>query len=245
MESFFKTAATDVGNLEKEFLGPDYKYYTGINTPGDLKMSSDGTMSQMATNVAFIIDYVELLVSGKGKASKTGKPLGNKFFLPTGGKCTPSGGKQVQRSLYINNVPDGNIPFISSGLGAKFTEFEGLLPGILEDVGNLNPMPLFGSFMQGAAPPCTKITMPTIDVKNKPGTGTGYVVDSEIKAMDDSWFTSSHPKPTIEGFVNANNCMNNIVSKERRRLKPGLVPNLLRTSIGILMIYFIFKLSHR
>jgi hypothetical protein len=252
MESFFKKAADDVDKLEQEFLGPDYQYYKGIKTPNDLKMSSDGNMETMSMNVAGIMDYVEILVSGRGAASKTGQPLGNKFFLPTGGKCTIKTNKgekkKVQRSLYINNVPDGDIPFISAGMGQNFTEFEGLLPGILEDVGNLNPLPLFSSFMQGSAPPCTKITMPTIDESNNPGTGSGYVLNSEIQSMNSAWFTSANPKPsesTLEGFINANNCMNNIVSNKRRKLKPSLISNLLRTSVGFMMIYFIYKISHK
>ena len=54
-----------------------------------------------------------MLVTGKGRASKTGKPLGNKFFLKTGGQCNPidKKGNTVDRYLYINNVPDGSIPF--------------------------------------------------------------------------------------------------------------------------------------
>ena len=244
MESFFKTVATDADKLEQEFLGPDYKYYTGINTPGDLKMSSEGSMSAMSNNVAGIMDYVEVLVSGRGPASKTGQPLGNKYFLTTGGQCTTSDKNKVQRSLYVNNVPDGEIPFISTGLGMNFTSFEGLIPGILEDVGKLNPLPLFSAFMQGSAPPCTKITMPTINVKNEPGTGSGYVVNSEIRSMNNAWFTKAHPKPTVEGFLGANNCL---INKKKRNtiLKNKLVPNLFRTSAGLLLVYLIFKLMYK
>jgi len=246
MESFFKTVANDADKLEQEFLGPDYKYYTGINTPGDLKMSSDGNMSQMSKNVAGIMDYVEVLVSGRGAASKTGKPLGNKYFLKTGGQCKTSDGNTVQRSLYVNNVPDGDIPFISAGLGMNFTEFEGLLPGIIEDIGKLNPLPLFSAFMQGSAPPCTKITMPTINVDNKPGSDSGYVVNSEIKSMNPAWFTKSHPKPTFEGFVNANKCLNKKTKmKNKMILKNKFIPNVLRTSVGLLMAYLIFKLMYK
>merc|ERR1712195_354598 len=151
-------------------------------------------MTAMSNNVVGIMDYVEILVTGRGGASKTGQPLGNKYFLTTGGQCTTSDKNKVQRSLYINNVPDGHIPFISSGLGKNFTTFEGLLPGIIEDLGKLNPLPLFSAFMQKAAPACTKITMPTINVKNEPGTGSGYVINSEIRAMNPAWFSGSHPK---------------------------------------------------
>jgi len=68
------------------------------------------------------------------------------------------------RNVYVNNVPTGKIKFISDGLGVDMSMFKGMLPGILEDVEDLNPLPLFGAFMQGSSPPCTRITMETIDV---------------------------------------------------------------------------------
>ena len=46
-------------------------------------MSDRGTMSQMATNIGGLIQYVELLVSGKSQASATGGPLGTSFSVQT------------------------------------------------------------------------------------------------------------------------------------------------------------------
>ena len=240
MASFFEKAAHDVDSLEQEFLGPDYKYYANIRNPDELGMSSEGSMSTMADNVAGLINYVEVLVSGSGAASKTNRPLGDKFFLKTGGQCTTSDGKTVTRSLYVNNVPDGDIPFISSMSGFNFTAFEGLLPGILEDVGHLNPLPLFSAFMQGGKPPCTQITMPTINTNNEHGTASGYVVNSEIKSMNNAWFTSE-PKPSVEGFINANNIINGKHALKSSRIKKGHIPNIYRTSFAILLIYLLYK----
>ena len=45
-------------------------------------------------NIAGIINYTDILVTGKGRASKTGRPLGNKF-LKTGGKCQPKDKKEM------------------------------------------------------------------------------------------------------------------------------------------------------
>ena len=243
MESFFKKAATDVDNLQQEYLGPNYKYYTGIKSPGDMSMNDTGTMTQLGTNVGGIMNYVKLLVEGGGNASKTGKPLGNKFFLPTGGKCTTKGGKQVVRNVYVNNVPTGEIKFISEGLGVDMSMFKGMLPGILEDVEDLNPLPLFGAFMQGSSPPCTRITMETIDVNNKSSKGSAFIANSEIRAMPSVWFSGS--KPTLEGFLNANKVINGVKSEKKIKLKKGLIPNLFRTSVGLLMLYLIFKLTYK
>ena len=56
--------------------------------------------------------------------------------------------------MYIDNVPDGSIPFISEGMDIRFSEFEGLIPGVLSDVDQINPMGIFKSFMQDAEPVC-------------------------------------------------------------------------------------------
>ena len=96
----------------------------------------------MATDIKGIINYVELLVAGGGPASTTGEPLGPKFYIKTAGKCKDEAtGSIVPRYIYVNNVPSGNIPLISSGLGVNFSEFRGLIPGILEDIGALRSIP--------------------------------------------------------------------------------------------------------
>ena len=81
MSNFFEKVATDVDNVEENMLGPDYEYYKHIRSPGELGASSDGSMGAMAKDVGTIVNYVELLVAGGGAASKTGKPLGAKFFF--------------------------------------------------------------------------------------------------------------------------------------------------------------------
>ena len=90
-------------------------------------MSDDGNFGALANDIGGLINYVEVLVSGKG-GSTTGGPLGDKFFLKTGGKCTDVASKKlVDRYIYIDNIPDGSIPIVSSGMGIKFNEFRGLI----------------------------------------------------------------------------------------------------------------------
>ena len=120
MTSFFKNIAKGAVDLEENMLGPDYKYYKYIRTPGQLGASGAGSMDAMAKDIAGIINYVELLVAGGGRASTTGEPLGPKFYVKTAGKCKDVATKKiVPRYIYIDNVPDGNIPLISSGLGVN------------------------------------------------------------------------------------------------------------------------------
>ena len=195
MSNFFSDVMTDMKGMEQNLLGPDYLYWKRILKPSDMGMSADGNFGALTNDVNGLINYVEVLVSGNG-GSTTGGPLGDKFFLKTGGQCTDvASGKKVDRYIYIDNVPNGNIPFISSGLGGTdFTEFEGLIPGLLGDLGKLNPLNLFKSFMMGDNPDCMSVTLQTIvpvadanlndTGKDNVGTETQYVAVADVKNMD-------------------------------------------------------------
>jgi hypothetical protein len=148
----------------------------------------------MSRNINGLIQYVELLVSGNSQASATGGPLGNKFFLQTGAKCAaidkctdpnqPSTCQQTDRYIYVNNVPEGNIPFISNGLGVNFSEFKGLIPGAMGNLNVLNPFAILRAFASGSTPPCQEITMQTIDVNNNSSSETHYVTLADIQNTD-------------------------------------------------------------
>ncbi|MEI6898382.1 MAG: hypothetical protein WCL00_00775, partial [Bacteroidota bacterium] len=80
-----------LGKAKEKYMGPDYPYYKYIKTTSDIGMSDKGTLSQLGKNIDGLINYVELLVSGGGKASATGQPLGNKFFLKGNNYYYPGG----------------------------------------------------------------------------------------------------------------------------------------------------------
>jgi hypothetical protein len=195
MSNFFSDVMTDMKGMEQSLLGPDYLYWKRILKPSDIGMSSDGNFGALTNNVSGLIDYVEVLVSGNA-GSTTGGALGDKFFLKTGGQCTDvASGQKVDRYIYIDNVPNGNIPFISSGLGGTdFTEFEGIIPGLLGDLGKLNPLNLFKSFMMGDNPDCMSVTLETIvpvadaDLndtgKDNIGNQTQFVAVADVRNMD-------------------------------------------------------------
>lgn len=195
MSGFFSDVMTDMKGMEQNLLGPDYLYWKRILKPSDIGMSSDGNFGALTNNVTGLIDYVEVLVTGNA-GSTTGGALGDKFFLKTGGQCTDvASGNKVDRYIYIDNVPNGNIPFISSGLGGvDFTEFEGLIPGLLGDLGKLNPLNLFKSFMMGDNPDCMSVTLETIvpvedanfndTGKDNVGNQTQFVAVADVKNMD-------------------------------------------------------------
>ena len=216
---FFSDIMTDMKGMEQNLLGPDYLYWKRILKPSDMGMSADGNFDTLANNIGGLINYVEVLVSGKG-GSTTGGPLGDKFFLKTGGQCTDVASKKlVDRYIYINNIPNGNIPFISSGLGGTdFTEFEGLIPGTLGDLAKLNPLGIFKSFMMGEYPPCMSVTLNTVTPvtdanlndtgQDNDGTDTKYVAVADVINMDPCSFPNkTNPAdPTqkcSETFVNS------------------------------------------
>ena len=208
---------------DRSFLGPSYDYWKGVKQPKEMNMSPEGSLRSLANNVDGLLSYVEVLITGGGKASVTGKPLGNKFFLKTMGKCSEvnidkwnkerqedeawensyqevidkegeksitedqatklknalteqkkkrdeqrEGEKKiVDRWIYVNNIPDGSIPFIASGAdGNTFNDLRGLIPGAMGNLGALNPVPLFTAFTAGTYPDCAKITLQTVDNNN-------------------------------------------------------------------------------
>lgn len=184
MSNIFDDVLKNVNNVERKYLGPTYPYYKNIKTPSEIGMSDRGTLDALAKDINGLIQYVEVLVSGRG-ASRTGAPLGNKFFLETGAKCIDKKtGNEVNRHIYINNVPSGNIPIISSGLGVNFREFKGLIPGTLGNLNVLNPAALLRAFLSGSKPECQQLTMETIDENNIKSSATHYVATVDINNMD-------------------------------------------------------------
>ena len=192
--NIFQEVLNNAQGVQEQLLGPTYPYYKNVKTPSQIGMSDKGTIQQMSQNIVGLTNYVELLVSGKSKASATGGPLGNKFFLQTGGKCLDNSvdgsNNQVDRYIYVNNVPEGNIPFISSGLGVNFSEFRGLIPGAMSNLNVLNPFGLLQSFLAGSTPPCQEITMQTFDVNNNKSSETHFVTVADIQNMDPCSFSN-------------------------------------------------------
>ena len=192
MSNFFDNVINDAKGLEEKLLGPDYPYYKFISTPGEMNMSSEGSLSATSNNVAGLINYVQMMVEGTGPGNHSGnpnQPLGNKFFLQTGAQCMDNKSKQlVDRYMYINNIPDGSIPLLTKGAGIAFKDFRGLIPGIMGNLEDMNPLSIFKGFMEGNNPPCTSICMdtvgqPSIDGSTNPnqaGHMCKYVSDADI-----------------------------------------------------------------
>jgi hypothetical protein len=250
-----------------KFLGESYDYWKSIKQPSAMGMSPGFSLNALATNVDGLLSYVEVLISGTGNASVTGRPLGNKFFLETSGKCsetTPekwkkereedekwdkeyeevgvqeraqkitsdqatklknalneekkkrdekrSGEKKkVSRWIYVNNIPDGSIPFISNSAdGQTMDDLRGLIPGALGNLGALNPVQLFNGFTAGTYPDCAEVTLQTVNNNNVKENQRRHIALVEMVEMNPCHFPNGHnpasgkkcpPDKRIEGLT--------------------------------------------
>jgi hypothetical protein len=243
MSNIFQDSVSNLRELDNRLIGPDYDYAKHIRNPEQLGMSSKGDISTLTKDVTGLINYVRVLVTGEGKASTTGNPLGNKFFLRTGAKCKDKGsGREVQRYIYINNVPDGSMPFITSGMGVKFTSFKGLVPGTMTNVSRISPNEILQSFSSAVMPECQAVTLETIDVNNKKGSDTQFITTVDIENMPPCWFPNKKNPVTgekcREGFSSINDEELNMSSK----MPDDIIIKMYLSTLGIFGVYLIVKL---
>lgn len=248
MTDFF----SDLENIEVDILGPEYPYYSNIKTPNDLGIVADGGWDNLATDIGGLISYIEVLVDGKSKASKTSMPLGNKFFIKTPSTCLDPSKNLVNRYIYVNNVPQGHIPFISQGIDADITDLKGLIPGLMENLNVLNPVSIFKSFTLGSSPPCREILMQVIDSSNNITYKAHNVLDEDIKEMDPCLFIFNnihYPNP-ITGDICKEAFQNINPSKFSSRSNLSKMPNdnlvkMYYISLAIIALYLLFKLCKK
>lgn len=206
MTDIFSAVLNDASSIEQEYLGPDYEYHKKIKTPSQLGMGTRGSFQQIGKDISGLVDYVEVLVTGRSRAQTKSTPLGNRFFLKTGAQCKDASGKLQDRYVYVNNIPDGNIPLLSSALDTNFTEFEGLVPGAIEKMNDLNPMHFMRAFMAGSEPKCTNVTLSTVDVNDNASFESHHVADFDINDINPCVFkdkvNSLTKRKCREGFTN-------------------------------------------
>ena len=182
--------------------GPvNYDYGKYIKPPAEIGMSSGSSMNNIGDNIAGILSYIRMLVNGGGSASRVNGPMGPKFFIQTPGvNCKDIDDDKLKpRSLYLNYVPTGTLPasFVMPGLPGVATDYRGLLPGILTNIGSLNPVQMMNKIMTETRNSCKEVTMETIDANNISRPGKGFVSLSDIRQMDAKWFSAAYPRPNI------------------------------------------------
>jgi hypothetical protein len=253
MSNIFQEVLTDVQGVEERLLGPTYPYYKNIKTPSEIGMSDKGTLDQMGKDIDGLIQYVELLVTGDSKASTTGGPLGNKFFLKTGAKCAAvdkcsdpndaSTCEQTDRYIYVDNVPSGNIPFVSAGLGVNFSEFKGLIPGSMGNLNVLNPFAIMRAFLSGSTPPCQEITMQTIDINNNKSSESNYVTLADIQNMDPCIF--SNGKNPVTGANCRETFKTGIADTASPVMSDDPIDQVYFASLATLGVYILYRIMEK
>lgn len=188
-----------------EEVDNNYNYTKFIKTPKEMGIKVGDSLSNVENGVAGIFSYVKLLVEGRSKASKTGKPLGNKYFLKTTENCVNQNtGKKEKRSLYFDNVPTGNLGILKD-TGNEFSEFRGLVPGAIENVMALGKINFFSVFTETGLPKCLPVKLKTIDINNREGDDTQFVTVSDIKEISPCNFIKEsndlNPKNPVTGAV--------------------------------------------
>jgi hypothetical protein len=232
-------------------IGDAYPYWNYIKTPDELSITSNGNFPAFMKDIEGLFDYGELLLLSHSNASTIGNTMGNKQFLNTGGQCCPttmqnpwektpcSKDDLVDRYIFINNIPTGNLPFITSQNSSGSSQ-TGLLPGILEDVFKI-PMEiegLFGALTAPANPPCVEVELQVIDTNNNSSVETQYVASSDIIAMNPSDFLNGKI-PISESFMN----LNNQITTPNNFINDPII-SLYFILLIILAIYIFYKLFY-
>tara|TARA_B110000008_G_scaffold276829_1_gene316851 strand:- start:729 stop:1481 length:753 start_codon:yes stop_codon:yes gene_type:complete len=245
--SFFNKLKAGANKMSQDVLGPEYRYQDFIKTPSEQGMSGAGNFDALANNIGGVINYSNILVRGDGPA-RMGGPLGNQFFLKTAGKCAPAkktnntcnptkvcpdgmtcyNGScytpekkdlKADRYLYLDNTTKGNIPFIRGK-----SSFKGLVPGMIENITEMNPLGILTAFGQEATPLCKKITR-----KHKASSYSGKTLKYSDSTRSHYVALSDIP----EGFTQRLNLEN----------KPAL--NVYTTGFGVLIAYIMFCLMQK
>jgi hypothetical protein len=141
--SLWSDIAGGAPTAQTDMMGPSYSYVDNIPGPSDLGIGSDGTFSQLGKNLGGIGTYVSVMIDGD-------PPLGNQFFVNTGGSCTAPDGSSQSRYNYINNKPGGK-GVLPAGMAAGAN---GLVPGVIGDIEGLNPMYMMNALMADSSPKC-------------------------------------------------------------------------------------------
>ena len=248
--NIFQEVLSDATGVQDRLLGPTYPYWKNIKSPSQIGMSDEGSLNALGKDINGLIQYVEVLVTG-GSDATGGKVLGNKFFLQTGGKCKDKAtDKEVDRFIYINNVPQGNIPFISSGLGVNFSEFKGLIPGTMSNLNVLNPFTIMQAFMSGATPDCQEITLETIDSNSNSSNETHFVSVVDLQNMDACSFSDRKNPITgracSEAFSNMSGFGQGVAKNaDLVSLPDDTIVQIYYASLGLLAIYVLYCLMNK
>lgn len=221
MSNEVEESKTNPGGLMEKILGPPYNYSKQIKNTSELGMSDRGDLATLEKDVKGIVGYVKVLIEGGGPASKVNGPLGNKFFMKTAMLCK-NNGKDVPRSIYINNVPKPPLP--------------GLIKGTMTGLTAVNPFRLMGAFADSVTPQCKQVTLEVIDSNNRKSKETHYMTVNDIKYMN-----------SFMGFNTINSSKNEDIIKNAEiiELPDDMIIQAYYVCLAALGLYIIYRLMEK
>jgi hypothetical protein len=222
------------GNLLPNIAGMySRNYANNIQSPAQLGIRVRKRKKHILSNIDKLSVYDNILMSD------TEELLGSKYFSLTGNKCRDASDNIRSRSVYINSVRPSATP----------GKNQGFVPSIITDLQEINPFALYNIFTNESRPSCTRISMDTTNNIDKTITTTsGYVADSEIRAMSECWFQDKKNPLTLKTCVDPATSM---PSEGFSNISPNSnIPNdpFIKAyffSLGILGFYILTKMVIR
>jgi hypothetical protein len=149
---------------------PDFAYSKIIMSPAHF--GSGPGSGQFSNNIRALGSYTDLLLTSNTEANcLRPSPLGDQFFLKTNATCKhPDNGEEISRYIYVSHQPEessANDPLGSSEDYEKGMQLNGLIPGILTNMGRLDIFGIFTAFAADGTPPCVEVTLSS--TRNLPG----------------------------------------------------------------------------
>ncbi len=226
------------------FLGQTYSYQKYVNPPNKVGITTKATIAGVTNDIVGLSSYAELLIKGGGKASATGRPLGDKFWYYTGGKCnavTDDTGKPlpanspkqtVNRWIYINNVPTGGLGIGNDSGGS---DAKGLLPGTIQDLFAFTRLSIMNAFSGETTPNCQSVNLETIDTNNNKSRASHYVALMDLENMNGCTARSNSPESLY-------NCKDAFTNMNLNHFSDNIIDNFFLLSICISGIYVLYRL---
>ena len=124
-----------------------------------------------------------------------------------------SDGSAQSRFNYINNVTDAAEALPESmrrDLGGLASDFNGLVPGMIQDIGGLNPTTLFASLQADSVPSCECYSCPTTNNGSESHfltTSLSPDFDADLCQKADIKVCISSGGTTKESFTNSSNSL--------------------------------------
>ena len=133
-------------------------YINCIKTPRE--QGSNTKAKKVQQNFKIFFSYIDLLISGKGRANKCKGTPGAQYFTKTNSTCTTSEGT-ANKYAYYSFKPMGTVGGVDlGGIGGTQSGSQGLVMGILESLTQVNLNKMVANVRNASSSNCVKVTAP-------------------------------------------------------------------------------------